>query len=173
MGKLHSIYRRFFQRRFPSKTKALVLVVAFAAFTLLPAADLVPVEKGPLASAEAHAATPAEVDLLARLITAEAAGEPYVGQVAVGAVVLNRVRSGLFPATIAGVIYQPYQFETVLNGRIDQPPTPTAVRAALDALSGWDPTGGALYFYNYTQTWNSFLWSRPWRATIGLHRFVA
>lgn len=116
--------------------------------------------------------TEAEIDLLARLISAEAAGEPYAGQVAVGAVVLNRMRSGIFPNTLAGVIYDPWQFEPVLNGWIDQPATPSARRAALDAINGWDPTGGALYFFNWYTVGNSFLWSLPFKTTIGAHRFV-
>lgn len=116
--------------------------------------------------------SPADLDLLARLVTAEAAGEPYAGQVAVAAVVLNRVRSPQFPDTIAGVIYQPYQFEPVLNGWIANPPTATALQAVRDALAGWDPSGGALYFFNWRTVSNPFLWSLPWRATIGSHRFV-
>lgn len=121
----------------------------------------------------AFPATPWEKDLLARLVSAEAAGEPYLGQVAVAAVVLNRVRNPLFPDTIAGVIYQPYQFEPVLNGTIGQPATASAWRAAVAALNGADPTGGALYFYNWRLVSNAYLWSRPWRTTIGEHRFVA
>ncbi len=124
------------------------------------------------ASSPGLAVSPAEMDLLARLVTAEAAGEPYAGQVAVAAVVLNRVRSPLFPDTIAGVIYEPWQFEPVLNGWIWNPPTATAWQAVRDALAGWDPSGGALYFFNWRTVTNPFLWSLPWRATIGSHRFV-
>ncbi len=114
----------------------------------------------------------ADIDLLARLISAEAAAEPYEGQVAVGAVVLNRMRSDIFPDTLAGVIYEPWQFEPVMNGWIGRPATATARQAALDALSGWDPTGGALYFFNWRTVSNTFLWSLPYRITIGNHRFV-
>lgn len=116
--------------------------------------------------------TEAEIDLLARLISAEAAGEPYAGQVAVGAVVLNRMRSGIFPNTLAGVIYDPWQFEPVSNGWINVPATASARQAALDAINGWDPTGGALYFFNWYTVRNSFLWSLPLKTTIGAHRFV-
>lgn len=117
-------------------------------------------------------AAPWEIDLLARLITSEAAGEPYTGQVAVGAVVLNRVRSPLFPSTIADVIYERWQFEPVMNGWINRPATATARQAALDALNGWDPTNGALYFFNWHTVSNSFLWSLSWKATYGAHRFA-
>jgi N-acetylmuramoyl-L-alanine amidase len=114
-----------------------------------------------------------EVDLLARLISSEAEGESYLGKVAVGAVVLNRVRSSIFPNTIAGVIYQPGQFEPVDNGRINNPPTEESLRAARDVLNGWDPTGGALYFFNPNKAYSYFLWARPIRKWIGLHVFLA
>jgi len=116
--------------------------------------------------------TPANVDLLARLIRGEAESEPYVGQVAVGAVVLNRVASPLFPNTLAGVIYQPYQFEVVDNGRINLPPTQESINAAWDAIRGWDPTNGALFFFDPAKTTNAFLWSLPVHVVIGGHRFA-
>lgn len=116
--------------------------------------------------------TKADVDLLARLITAEAQGEPYEGQVAVGAVVMNRVKSPDFPNTIREVIYQPYQFEPTLNGWIDKPAVESAVRAAREAIAGADPTNGALFFFNPANTSNAFLWSRPLKTTIANHRFV-
>lgn len=124
------------------------------------------------ANAAPAGAAPWEIDLLARLITAEAGGEPYMGQVAVGAVVLNRVRSSIFPSTIYGVIYEQWQFEPVLNGWINRPATASARQAALDALNGWDPTNGALYFFNWQTVSNSFLWGLPWKSTYGTHRFV-
>ncbi len=112
----------------------------------------------------------ADVDLLARLITAEADAEPYSGKVAVGAVVLNRIASSVFPDSIPEVIYQygngTYQFEPVMNGWINRPATPESIRAAKDALSGWDPTGGALYFFA-TYVKNTWLWSRPLSGIIG------
>lgn len=112
-----------------------------------------------------------ELLLLARLITAEAGGESYEGMVAVGAVVLNRIRSPLFPNTMYGVIYEQDQFEPVLNGRINNPPTELAIRAATDAINGWDPSNGALYFFNPNKAYSSFLWGRPQTAWIGGHRF--
>lgn len=124
------------------------------------------------AAGAAAGITPADLDLLARLVTAEAEGEPYAGQVAVAAVVMNRVRHPDFPDSIAEVIYEPWQFEPVLNGWIAHPATATAIRAVRDALAGWDPSGGALYFFNWRTVSNPFLWSLPWRATIGSHRFV-
>ncbi|ADQ41083.1 spore cortex-lytic enzyme [Caldicellulosiruptor acetigenus I77R1B] len=119
-----------------------------------------------------HSSYSSDLNLLAHLISAEARGEPYVGQVAVGAVVLNRVRHPSFPNSIAGVIYQPGAFESVANGQINLPPTVSAINAARDALNGWDPTGGALYFFNPAKTTNKWIWSRPIVAVIGNHVFA-
>lgn len=117
--------------------------------------------------------TDSQVDLLARLIHAEAQGEPYTGQVAVGAVVLNRVRSSLFPNSLEGVIYQSGEFEPVMNGEINRPPSQSATNAAIDAIRGWDPTGGALFFFNPAKVWwNTFLWAKQATATIGAHLFL-
>lgn len=113
-----------------------------------------------------------DVMLMAHLIFAEANLEPYSGQVAVGAVVINRTKSGEFPNTIAGVIYQPGQFESVGNQYFNSEPGQTAINAALDALRGWDPSGGALYFFDPSKVTNSFLWNRPLTVTIGGHRFT-
>ena len=113
------------------------------------------------------------VQLLARAINGEARGEPYEGQVAVGAVILNRVRSSKFPNTIAGVIYQPGAFTAVSDGQIDVPieSKSTVVKAAQDALNGWDPTGGAIYYFNPNTATNKWIWSRPLTTIIGKHRF--
>ncbi|MGE5560386.1 MAG: cell wall hydrolase [Chloroflexota bacterium] len=113
-----------------------------------------------------------EVMLLAHLIYAEANLEPYSGQVAVGAVVLNRTRSGEFPSTIAGVIYQPGQYESVGNYYFNSDPGQTAINAALDAMRGWDPSNGAIYFFDPAKVTNKFLWARPLTVTIGGHRFT-
>lgn len=112
--------------------------------------------------------------LLARLINGEARGEPFTGQVAVGAVILNRVKSGKFPNTIAGNIYKAGEFESVANGQIWQPLTNSAVRAAKAALNGWDPSGGALYFYNPAKVYNPYnwIWSRTVINRIGRHVFA-
>ncbi len=112
--------------------------------------------------------------LLARLINGEARGEPFTGQVAVGAVILNRVKSGKFPNTIAGNIYKAGEFESVANGQIWQPLTNNALKAAKAALSGWDPSGGALYFYNPAKVYNPYnwIWSRTVVNRIGRHVFA-
>ena len=110
--------------------------------------------------------------LLAKCIYAEARGEPYTGQVAVGAVILNRVRSSKFPNSIAGVIYQPYAFTCVSDGQINLTPDATAKKAAQDALNGWDPTGGCLYYYNPATATSSWIWSRTVMLSIGKHNFA-
>lgn len=114
-----------------------------------------------------------DVQLLARAINGEARGEPYEGQVAVGAVILNRVKSSSFPNTIAGVIYEPGAFTAVSDGQINVPiaENSTVVKAARDALNGWDPSGGALYYFNPSTATNKWIWSRPLIKTIGKHRF--
>ena len=115
----------------------------------------------------------ANVELLARLISAEARGEPYVGQVAVGAVVLNRTRHPSFPSTISGVIYQRGAFSCIYDVQFNQPISDSAYRAAREALAGSDPTGGAIYYYNPAKTTNKWIWSRPVIVTIGSHRFCS
>ncbi|MBQ1453987.1 MAG: spore cortex-lytic enzyme [Ruminococcus sp.] len=116
-------------------------------------------------------ATESNIYLLARIISAEARGEPYVGQVAVGAVVLNRIEHPSFPDTLSGVIYQNGAFTAIVDGQFDQPISDSAYNAARDALNGWDPTGGCIYYYNPAKTSNKFIWSRPVVITIGAHRF--
>lgn len=113
-----------------------------------------------------------ELSLLARLVSGEARGEPYIGQVAVAAVVLNRVRSDDFPDTVSGVIFQPGAFDAVWDGQFDMTPTDSAVRAARDALNGWDPTGGCTYYYNPATATNEWIWSRQVQLTIGRHAFA-
>lgn len=115
----------------------------------------------------------ATVTLLARVISAEARGEPYAGQVAVGAVILNRVEHPSFPATIAGVVYQPGAFTCMVDGQIDQPVAESAVRAAREALNGSDPSGGAIYYFNPSTATSSWIWSRPLIKVIGNHRFCS
>ena len=109
--------------------------------------------------------------LLAKIIYAEARGESYTGQVAIGAVVLNRVKNSKFPNTISGVIYQPYAFTAVNDGQINLEPNSTAYKAAKDALSGWDPTYGSLYYFNPKTATSSWIWSRQQTVTIGNHIF--
>lgn len=112
-----------------------------------------------------------DVTLLAMVINGEARGESYEGQVAVGAVVLNRVRHSSFPNTIAGVIYQPGAFTAVTDGQINKAIESSCFNAARDALNGWDPTGGAIYYYNPRTATNSWIRSRPIIKTIGKHIF--
>ena len=110
--------------------------------------------------------------LLSKLVYAEARGETYKGQVAVAAVVLNRVASASFPNTISGVIYQSGAFSCVSNGSINNAPDATAIRAALDALNGWDPTGGCLYYYNPRATSDKWIRTRTVKTVIGNHTFA-
>ena len=113
------------------------------------------------------------VDMLAHLISAEARGEPYIGQVAVGAVVLNRMEHPSFPNTMSGVIFQSGAFTCVTDGQWNQPVSDSAYSAARDALNGWDPSGGAIYYFNPSTATSKWIWSRPLIVTIGKHRFCA
>lgn len=118
-------------------------------------------------------ASSGDVYLLARLISAEARGEPYIGQVAVGAVVLNRVDHPSFPNSMSGVIYQRGAFSCLDDGQFDQPIADSAYRAAREALAGADPTGGAIYYFNPATATSKWIWSRPQMLTIGSHIFCA
>ena len=114
----------------------------------------------------------ADINLLARLIYGEARGESYTGQVAVGAVVMNRIKSSSFPNTMSGVIYQRYAFTAVDDGQINLTPNDTARRAAIDAMNGWDPTYGAIYYYNPATATSSWIFSRQTTVTLGRHVFA-
>lgn len=122
-------------------------------------------------SSSSSASNSSDLNLLSRLVYAEARGEPYTGQVAVAAVVLNRVKNSSFPNTIAGVIYQSGAFDVVSDGQINLTPNETAKKAAQDALNGWDPSYGAIYYFNPKTATNAWIWSRPMTVTIGNHRF--
>ncbi|WP_366924750.1 spore cortex-lytic enzyme [Metallumcola ferriviriculae] len=113
-----------------------------------------------------------DIYLLSQLISAEARAEPLEGQVAVGAVILNRIQSAAFPNTLAGVVFQPLAFEPVSNGTIYRSPVQESVRAAQLALNGWDPTYGALYFWNPNTATSRWIWSRTPVTTIGKHVFA-
>lgn len=121
----------------------------------------------------ASSGSSSDIQLLARAINGEARGEPYEGQVAIGAVILNRVKDSRFPNTIAGVIYQSGAFTAVADGQINQAmeDEATVMKAARDAMNGWDPTGGAVYYFNPATATNKWIWSRPLIKTIGKHRF--
>ena len=114
-----------------------------------------------------------DVQLMARAINGEARGEPYEGQVAVGAVILNRVKDSRFPNSISGVIYQPGAFTAVSDGQINVTISEgsTVYKAAQDAINGWDPTSGCVYYFNPSTATNKWIWSRPLVKTIGKHRF--
>lgn len=114
-----------------------------------------------------------DIQLMARAINGEARGEPYEGQVAVGAVILNRVKNSQFPNTIAGVIYQSGAFTAVSDGQINHPiaEDSTVFKAARDAMNGWDPTSGCIYYFNPNTATNKWIWSRPFVKMIGKHRF--
>ena len=114
----------------------------------------------------------ADLNLLARLIYGEARGESYAGQVAVGAVVMNRIKSASFPNTMAGVIYQKYAFTAVDDGQINLTPNATTRKAAQDAMNGWDPSYGALYYYNPSTATSSWIFTRKTTVTIGNHVFA-
>lgn len=112
-----------------------------------------------------------DIQLMANAVYGESRGEPYEGQVAVAAVILNRVQSVSFPNTVAGVIYEPGAFTAVADGQINLTPNETAKKAVLDAINGWDPSGGALYYFNPATATSSWIWSRPQIKKIGKHIF--
>lgn len=112
------------------------------------------------------------VYLMAKAITGEARGEPYLGKVAVGAIILNRTRDSRFPSSIASVIYQSGAFTAVADGQINLDPDPSCLRAARDAMNGWDPTNGCVYYYNPATATNKWIWSRTVQMVIGKHRFA-
>jgi len=123
-------------------------------------------------SQAASGTTSSDLELLARCVYGEARGEPYVGKVAVAAVVLNRVRHPSFPSSISGVIYQKGAFTSVSDGQFYLKPDADAYRAARDALNGWDPTYGCIYFYNPRTSVSQWIYSREVRLAIGKHRFA-
>ncbi len=123
------------------------------------------------ASTSGNSTSSTDLNLLARVVYGEARGEPYTGQVAVAAVVLNRVRSSSFPNTIAGVVYQSGAFDCVADGQINLTPNQSAYNAARDALNGWDPSYGCLFYYNPRTATNKWMLSRPVKLSIGNHAF--
>ncbi len=122
-------------------------------------------------SSSSSTSSSSNVTLLAKLIYGEARGEPYTGQVAVGAVVLNRVKHSSFPNTVSGVVYQSGAFDAVSDGQINLTPDSSAKKAAQDAINGWDPSYGSIYYFNPATATNKWIWSRPHTVTIGKHRF--
>lgn len=151
---------------------ALLFVFGFV-FLLVTAGTYLGQERWP-SSALAAGRSSNEVQLLARCVNGEARGEPYIGQVAVAAVILNRVKHPSFPNTIAGVIYQPRAFTATIDGQINVPISAdsTVYRACQDAMNGWDPSNGAVYYYNPRKTSNRWIFSREVVKVIGNHRFA-
>ena len=132
------------------------------------------VDKGEVSTVSfAKSSNTSDIQLMARAINGEARGEPYEGQVAVGAVILNRVKDSRFPNSISGVIYQSGAFTAVADGQINAQISEgsTVYKAAQDAMNGWDPTGGCVYYFNPSTATNKWIWSRPLVKTIGKHRF--
>ena len=150
------------------------IVFVFLLFALILAIlALLPEEENNVTLAVSGAGNTSDIQLMARAINGEARGEPYEGQVAVGAVILNRVKNPNFPNTIAGVIYEKGAFTAVADGQINVPiaEDSTVYKAARDAMNGWDPTGGAIYYFNPDTATNKWIWSRPLIKQIGKHRF--
>ena len=141
---------------------AAVTAISFAVVKLLPSKTVAETQR-----------SASDIQLLARCVNGEARGEVYEGQVAVAAVILNRVRHPSFPNTISGVIYQPGAFTAVADGQINEPiePNSTVYKACEDAMNGWDPSGGAIYYFNPETATNKWIWSRPLIIQIGRHRF--
>ena len=148
-----------------------IMLIAFL-FLILSIIEILSIETKQEVYAAGSGST-SDIQLMARAINGEARGEPYEGQVAVGAVILNRVKSSKFPNTIAGVIYEKGAFTAVSDGQINSKISEdsTVYKAARDAMNGWDPTGGAIYYFNPATATNKWIWSRPLIKTIGKHRF--
>ena len=130
------------------------------------------VSSGVLSTGGGNGISDSDLYLLARTIYAEGRGEPYTGQVAIGAVIMNRIRSSAFPNTVAGVVYQKHAFTAVSDGQINLTPNETAMKAARDAVNGWDPTGGALYYYNPAVATSAWIFDRQTITVIGKHVFA-
>ncbi len=151
--------------------KSFITVLFVLLFCLLISAALIPQKKENAVLANSYQQN---LELLARAVNGEARGEIYEGQVAVAAVILNRVEHPSFPNTIAGVIYQPGAFSAVNDGQIHAylDPSSTVYKACQDALNGWDPSGGAIYYYNPAKTTNKWIYSRPVVKVLGNHTFA-
>ena len=155
------------------KIRKILLIIICIVFQIMGSYLFFGQTKNKQVYAASRSSSASNLQLMARAINGEARGEPYEGQVSVGAVILNRVRSSKFPNTIAGVIYQSGAFTAVADGQINVPiqEGSTVLKAAQDAMNGWDPSGGALYYFNPNTATNKWIWSRPLIKTIGKHRF--
>ena len=154
--------------------KRIIKIFLFIFFIILSTICIFIVDKGELSTVSlAKSSNTSDIQLMAKAINGEARGEPYEGQVAVGAVILNRVKDSRFPNSISGVIYQSGAFTAVADGQINAQISEgsTVYKAAQDAMNGWDPTGGCVYYFNPSTATNKWIWSRPLVKTIGKHRF--
>lgn len=163
---------KYFQQKNGLKADGIAGKSTFEALGMNDSAKALEGNKGSSNSSSSSNYTSSDLYLLAKCIYAEARGESYTGQVAVGAVILNRVKSSKFPNTIAGVIYQQHAFTAVSDGQINLEPDNTAKNAAQDALNGWDPTYGCIYYYNPAVATSSWIFSRKTVTTIGKHVFA-
>lgn len=152
------------------KTVSIIGIIAIFTFGII---NIFKIEDNTQVYAASNAGSSSDIQLMSRAINGEARGEPYEGQVAVGAVILNRVKNSSFPNTISGVIYQSGAFTAVADGQINVPISEgsTVYKAARDAMNGWDPTNGAIYYFNPNTATNKWIWSRPLIKNIGKHRF--
>lgn len=150
--------------------KKTIIILAFFSVIIIGAAVFLNNDDNALAE---PGRSDADLQLMARAVNGEARGEPYEGQVAVAAVILNRVRHSSFPNSVSGVIYQPGAFTAVSDGQINVPiaSDSTVYKACRDAMNGWDPTGGAIYYFNPDTATSSWIWSRTFIKQIGKHRF--
>ncbi len=179
-GSVDGIYGRqtveavkYFQRKNGLTADGVAGKATFEALGMMDSAKVLDGDKkNPSSSSNGSNYTSSDLYLLAKCIYAEARGESYTGQVAVGAVILNRVESSSFPNTIAGVIYQKNAFTAVTDGQINLTPDKTAMNAAQDALNGWDPSYGCLYYYNPAVATSSWIFGRKTVTTIGKHVFA-
>ena len=160
-----------FGQQTQSAVKSFQRSVGLTADGIAGSATLLYLGLGGSSSSNSTTYSDADVQLLGKVISAEARGESYEGQVAVGAVILNRVAHSSFPDSISGVVYQAGAFSCVYDSNWYQPISETSKRAALDALNGWDPTGGAIYYFNASKTNDAFMHSRPVTKVIGNHKF--
>jgi len=162
---------------FVKKLKKIILAIFFIIISTICIFIVENLQENPIILAEvkslAVTSNTSDIQLMARAINGEARGEPYEGQVAVGAVILNRVKDSRFPNSISGVIYQSGAFTAVSDGQINAAISEgsTVYKAAQDAMNGWDPTGGCVYYFNPATATNKWIWSRPLVKTIGKHRF--
>ena len=163
---------KYFQQKNGLKADGIAGKSTFAALGMNDSVKALEGNSGSSSSSSSSNYTSSDLYLLAKTIYAEARGESYTGQVAVGAVILNRVKSSKFPNTISGVVYQKHAFTAVSDGQINLEPDKTAMNAAQDAMNGWDPTYGCIYYYNPAVATSSWIFSRKTVTTIGKHVFA-